>query len=59
MNFFVGTEKTSATDVSGRPDESGEISLTVQLFQGKLLRLSDETKDHKPGEKIEPSIKTD
>jgi hypothetical protein len=59
MKVFVGTENTSAKYVSGRPDESDEVALTIQLFQGELLGLSDETEDHKPGDQIEPSVKPD
>ena len=59
MKLFVGTEKTSARDVSRMPGEPVEVSLTVYLFQGELLGLSDETEDHKPGDKVEPSIETD
>lgn len=49
--------KTSARDVNARPDELGEASLTIQFFQGELLGLTDETEDHKPGDKVEPGIK--
>jgi hypothetical protein len=59
MKLFVGTEKTSAKPVSGRPHEPGEVLLTVDLFQGELLGLSDETEDHEPSDKVEPSIEAD
>jgi hypothetical protein len=57
--LFVGTEKTSARNVSGRPHESSGVLLTVYLFQGELFGLSDETEDHEPSGKVEPSIETD
>ena len=31
----------------------------VQLFEGELLGFSDETEDHEPGDKIEPSVETE
>ena len=58
MNFFVGTEKTSVKDVSGRQGDQGEVSLTVYLFQGELLGFSNKTEDHEPGDKIEPRVET-
>ena len=35
------------------------FQLTVQFFQSELLGLADETEDHKPGDKVEPSVETD
>lgn len=32
---------------------------TVNLFQSKLLRLSDEAEYHDPGDEIEPSVEAD
>lgn len=46
-------------DVSTRPDEPGEVPLTVDFFQGELLGLPNETEDHKPGNQIEPGVETD
>jgi hypothetical protein len=62
MKLFVGTEKTSAKNVSGSPHDDISrpgVFHTVNLFQGELLGLSDETEDHEPGDKVEPSIETD
>jgi hypothetical protein len=56
--LFVGTEKTSARNISGRPHESCGVLLTVNLFQGELFGLSDETEDHEPSDKVEASIET-
>lgn len=55
---MVGTEKTSARSISGRPRESIEGSLTVYFFQGKLLGLSNETENHEPSDQIEPRVET-
>lgn len=35
------------------------LSLTVQLFQGELLGLSDEAEDHEPSDKVKTSVETD
>ena len=59
MNCLVGTEKTSARDVSVALDDQSQGQLTVQFFQGELLGLSDKAEDHEPGNKVEPSIETD
>ena len=61
MKCFVGTEKTSAKRERQWKAKSGRArsSLTVQLLQGELLGFSNETEDHKPGDKVEPSIETD
>ena len=60
MKLFVGTEKTSTKEISKRsPKRRVKGSLTVQLFQGKLLGFSDETEDHEPSDEIQPRIETD
>ena len=56
----VGTEKTSAINVRiSRILKWSQLSLTVQLFQGKLFGFADETEDHEPGDEIESSIESD
>lgn len=45
-------------DISGR-QTAKQGTLTVQLFEGELLRLSDKTENHTPGDKVESSIETD
>jgi len=57
--LFVGTEKTSARNISGRPHEPSGVLLTVNFFQGELLSLSDETEDHEPSDKVKPSVEPD
>jgi len=59
MKVFVGTEKTSVNNVSGNPLISSEVLFTVDLFQSELLSFSDKTEDHKPGDKVKPSIEAD
>ena len=61
MKFFVGTEKTSARDVSGRSPTKKEqrvSPLTVQFFQGKLLGFSDEAEDHEPSDQVQTGVET-
>jgi hypothetical protein len=58
-NCFVGTEKTSAKDVSYILNELIKGALTVQFFESQLFGLSDETEDHEPGDEIEASVETD
>ena len=61
MKLLVGTEKTSARDLSRTPPkfEHRVSSLTVQFFQRELLGFSDETEDHEPGEKVQAGVETD
>jgi hypothetical protein len=42
-----------------RPHASSGVLLTVDLFQGELFSLSNETEDHEPSDEVEPSIETD
>lgn len=56
MKVFVGTEKTSARDVSRRADQTREVLITVYFFQGELLGLADETEDHEPGDEVEARV---
>jgi len=42
-----------------RPHASSGVLLTVDLFQGELFGLSNETEDHEPSDEVEPSIETD
>lgn len=59
MNCLVGTEKTSAKECQYHTQGSaGRLSpeLTVQLFQGELLGLSDEAENHEPRDEVQTGI---